>query len=243
MNMRLSLLYLFLASATALAQIPANGTGASAGPGHAQSVGSASTVSVWADLDRLQAAASRATLDLGHLRIDKWKTDAESKRQAQANADSVQRNLASALPGLIDAVRSAPQDLSAEFKLYRNLNALYDVFISLTESAGAFGPKSDYEALAQQLETIDSVRRSLGDAVEHLTSSTQSELTQLRAQVRTYQQAAAASPKKVVVDDTEPPKKTVHKKKKPAASGSGSPSDASGAKSKDGTAGTSSSKP
>ena len=243
MNMRLSLLYLFLASATALAQIPANGTGASAGPGHAQSAGSASTVSVSADLDRLQSAAAQATLDLGHLRIDKWKTDAESKRQAQANADSVQRNLASALPGLIDAVRSAPQDLSAEFKLYRNLNALYDVFISLTESAGAFGPKSDYEALTQQLETIDSVRRSLGDAVEHLTSSTQSELTQLRAQVRTYQQAAAASPKKVVVDDTEPPKKTVHKKKKPAASGSGSSASDASAKSKDGTAGTSPPKP
>jgi hypothetical protein len=244
MNMRLSLLYLFLVGATALAQIPANGTGASAGQRHAQSVGSASTVSVSADLDRLQAAASRATLDLGRLRIDKWKADGESKRQAQANADSVQRNLTSALPGLIDAVRSAPQDLSAEFKLYRNLNALYDVFISLTESAGAFGPKSDYEALTQQLETIDSVRRSLGDAVEHLTSSTQSELTQLRAQVRTYQQAAAAAPpKKVVVDDTEPPKKTVHKKKKPAASGSGSPSDASGAKSKDSTGGTSPPKP
>src|ERR1039458_8449821 len=235
MNMRLSLLYLFLVGATALAQTPANGPGASAGPGHAQSVGSASTVSVSADLDRLQDAVSQATLDLGRLRIDKWKADGESKRQAQANADSVQRNLTSALPGLIDAVRSAPQDLSAEFKLYRNLNALYDVFISLTESAGAFGPKSDYEALAQQLETIDSVRRSLGDAVEHLTSSTQSELTQLRAQVRTYQPAAAASPKKVVVDDTEPPpKKTAHKKKKPAASGSGSPSDAS-AKSKDST--------
>ena len=242
MNMKLSLLYLFLASATALAQTPANGTGASAGPGHAQSVGSASTVSVSADLDRLQSAAAQATLDLGHLRIDKWKADAESKRQAQANADSVRRNLTSALPGLIDAVRSAPQDLSAEFKLYRNLNVLYDVFISLTESAGAFGPKSDYEALTQQLETIDSVRRSLGDAVEHLTSSTQSELTQLRAQVRTYQ-AAAAPPKKVVVDDTEPPKKTVHKKKKTAASGSGSPSDASGAKPKDSTGGTSPPKP
>ena len=136
-------------------------------------------VSVLPDLDRLQAAASQTTLDLGHLRIDKWKADAESKRQAQANADSVQRNLTSALPGLIDAVRSAPQDLTAEFKLYRNLNALYDVLVSLTEATGAFGPRSDYEALAQQLETIDSVRRNLGDALERLTSSTQSELNQL----------------------------------------------------------------
>ena len=244
MNTRLSVLYLFLAGATALAQTPANAPGA--GPVHAPSAGSTSMVSGLPDLDRLQATASQTTLDLGRLRIDKWKADGESKRQAQANADSAQRNLTSALPGLIDAVRSAPQDLSAEFKLYRNLNALYDVFASLTEATGAFGPKSDYEALAQQLETIDSVRRSLGDALEQLTSSTQSELNQLRSQVRTYQQAAAAAPpKKVVVDDTEPTKKTVHKKKKPAASGSGSStSDASNAKSKDNTgAGTSAPKP
>ena len=220
--MRFSLLYLFLTCVAAVAQTPANVPAASARQAPAAS--SAPMSSVLSDLDRLQSAASQTTLDLGHMRIDKWKVDGESKRQAQANADSVQRNLTSALPGLIDAVRSAPQDLTAEFKLYRNLNALYDVFGSLTEAAGAFGPRSDYEALTQQLETIDSVRRNLGDAIEQLTSSTQSELSQLRSQIRTYQQAAAAAPppKKVVVDDTEPPKKTVHKKKKPATSGSGS---------------------
>ena len=177
------------------------------------------------DLDRLQAAAAQANLDLGHMRIEKWKADSGSKQQAQANADSLQRNLTSALPALIDAVRSAPQDVNAEFKLYRNLNALYDVFASLTESAGAFGPRSDYDALAQQLGVIDSVRRNIADALERLTSSTQTELSQLRAQVRTLQQQAAATPppppKKVVVDDTAPPKKTTHKKKSTTQSGTG----------------------
>ena len=145
----------------------------------------------------------------------------------------MQRNLTSALPALISNVRSAPQDLGEEFKLYRNLNALYDVFASLTESTGAFGAKSDYDALAKQLDVIDSVRRNLGNALESLTASTQSELAQLRAQVHTLQQAAAAPPsppKKVIVDDNEPAKKTTHKKKtttKPAtpasdSSGSGS---------------------
>jgi hypothetical protein len=240
MNIRLSLLYLLLAGATVLAQTPANGPSTSAGE-HAPSGSSAPVSSVLPDLDKLRAAASQATLDLGHLRIDKWKADANSKQQAQANADSIQRNLTSALPVLIDAVRSAPQDLNAEFKLYRNLNALYDVFAFLTEVTGAFGPKGDYEALAQQLETFDSVRRNLGDALEQLTSSTQSEVVQLRTQVRAYQQAAAAAPpKKVVVDDTQPAKRTVHKKKKPAASSGSSPSPASDAKSKDSTGAASS---
>jgi DNA repair exonuclease SbcCD ATPase subunit len=245
--MRFLLLYLFLTSVAGLGQTPATAPIASGHP-PSQSVANAPAVSVLPDLDRLQAAASQATLDLQQLRIDKWKTDGESKRQSQANAESVQRNLTSALPGLIDAVRAAPQDVSAEFKLYRNLNVLYDVFASLTEATGAFGPRGDYEALAQQLETIDSVRRDLADALERLTSSTQSQLVQLQNQLRTYQQAAAAAaaapPKKVIVDDTEPPKKTVHKKKKPAAPASATSTETSNTNSKDSTgAGTSVPKP
>ena len=177
------------------------------------------------DLDRLQAAASQANLDIAHMRIEKWKADSASKQQAQANADSLQRNLTSALPGLIASFRAAPQDLNAGFKLYRNLNALCDVFASFAESAGAFGSRSDYEALAQPLNVIDSVRHDLGDDLQSLTLSTQSELSQLRTQVRTLQQAAAATPpKKVVVDDTEPEKKNTHKKKATAKTTTGSSS-------------------
>jgi len=234
MKIGLSLLYLSFAVASVLAQTPAvpssNAGTPNPNPG---STGSAPMTSVLPDLDRLQTAASQVAIDLGHMRIEKWKADGQSKQQAQANAESVQRNLTSALPGLIENVRSAPQDLNANFKLYRNLNALYDVFGSLTESAGAFGPKSDYEALAQQLGVIDSVRRDLADALERLTSFTQYELNQLRSQIRAQQQAAAAAaavapPKKIMVDDTEPPKKSANKKKKGATSSSGSNSNAPG---------------
>lgn len=213
-----SIIFAALAAESALAQTSPVTTAPATNESSPRSV---SMVSILPDLDKLQAAASQTNLDLGRMRIEKWKTDSESKRAAQGSADSVQRNLTSALPGMIDSVRSAPQDLNAEFRLYRNLNALYDVMGSLTESAGAFGPKADYEALAQQLQVIDSVRRDLGDSLERLTSSMQSELNQLRTQVRTLQQAAAAPappPKKVIVDDTQPAQKTAHKKK-PAPSG------------------------
>lgn len=178
---------------------------------------------VAADLDRLQAVATQANLEIGRMRIEKWKTDAASKQQAQTNADSLRRNLSSALPVLIDGFRAAPQDLNAGFKLYRNLNTLYDVFASFTEAAGAFGPRNDYDELLQQLNMMDSVRRDLGDNLEQLTASNQAELNQLRTQVRTLQQQAATAtpPKKVIVDDTEPPKKTTHKKKPSTASSAG----------------------
>jgi hypothetical protein len=189
---------------------------------------SAGSANLSSDLDRLQAAAAQANLDIAHMRIEKWKADSGSKQQGQANADSLQRNLTSALPGLISNVRSAPQDLTAGFRLYRNLSAVYDVLSSFTEAAGAFGPKNEYQALAQQLDVIDSVRRNLGDNLEALTVSTQTEINQLRNQVHVLQQAAVPPPpaKKVVVDNAEPPKKTVtHKKKSTATSGNASPSD------------------
>jgi len=223
--------WLLLVASQLVAQTAGTSNAGAIAVGTSRSSGDNSMNYILPDLDKLQAAASRATADIGSLRIDKWKADAETKRQAQNNADSVQRNLTSALPGLIEGVRSAPQDLNAEFKLYRNLNALYDVFGSLTETAGAFGPRSDYEAMAQQFQVIGSVRRNLGDALEQLTASTQSEVTQLRSQIRAQQQAAAAAaaapPKKVVVDDNEPAPKTVRKKKKPVAAPSDSAATAS----------------
>jgi hypothetical protein len=179
---------------------------------------------LFSNLDRLQSAASQANVDITRMHIDKWKADNETKQQSQANAGSLQRNLTTALPGLISDVRTAPQDLTAGFKLYRNLNALYDVLASFTEAAGVFGPKSDYDALAQQLNVIDTARRDLGDRLEGQTAQTQVELNQLRAEVRTLQQAPVPPPppKKVVVDNSDTGKKPTHKKK-PAADASSQP--------------------
>jgi BMFP domain-containing protein YqiC len=220
---------LFSFSAAMLAQAPAGSTVSATGPGVQQPMGSYSMTPVLSELDRLQAVSSAMNGAISQLKIERWKADGNSKRQAESNAESIQRNLTSALPGMISSVRSAPEDMGAEFKLYRNVNALYDVVSSLTESVGAFGPKNDYEALGQQLDSLDSIRRNLGDSLEQLTASNQSQLDQLRTQVKTLQaQANAAPPKKVVVDDTEPAAKstTGHKKKtkKPDGTSSGSTS-------------------
>ncbi len=219
---------LFSCSLAMLAQAPAGSSVSAPSPAVQQPTGSYSTTPVLPELDRLQAVSSAMNGAISQLRIEKWKADGNSKRQAESNAESIQRNLTSALPGMISSVRSAPQDMAAEFKLYRNVNALYDVVSSLTESAGAFGPKSDYEALAQQLDSLDSIRRNLGDYLEQLTASTQSQLDQLRTQVKTLQAAAsAAPPKKVVVDDTTPAKKSTSTHKKKTTKATNSPSGSS----------------
>lgn len=224
MNIGLCFLVLLLGSIPMLSQTKDNPSPSATGSTGPAAAPRPSMASILPDLDRLETLDSQATLEIGRLRIEKWKAKSDTRSAAQADADSVQRNLTAALPGLIAAVRSAPDDLSAGFKLYRNLNALYDVFGALTESTGAFGPQADYEALAKQLQVIASVRRNLGDALEQLTATTQHELTQSRIQIKTQQQqlaAATAAPERAAVAQAEAPKKPAPKKKtapkKPAA--------------------------
>jgi len=148
------------------------------------------------------------------LRIERWKTDGSTKKQALANVDSIQRNLHGALPEIIGQLRAAPENLSATFKLYRNLDALYDVLGSVVESAGAFGPRDDFQALSNDLNAFESSRRALGERLENLTSAKENEIARLRTDLKAAQAAIPATPpQKTVVDDTQPAKKPAPKKK------------------------------
>jgi hypothetical protein len=171
-------------------------------------------------LNRIEQETQGLSADVGKLRIDKWKTDSASKAQATENATSIQRNISNALPGLISAVRSAPQSLAANFKLYRNLNALYEVVSSLAESAGAFGKREEYELIGPHVGAIDDDRRGYGDYLAQMTASADGRIAAAEQAARA---AAQQPPKKIVIDDNEPAPAPVKKKpRKKAATGSSS---------------------
>jgi predicted nucleic acid-binding Zn-ribbon protein len=164
-------------------------------------------------LTQLQQTAKSMQADLGKTHIEKWKTDASTKRQTLETVESIQRNLQSALPETIAQLSNSPEDLGASFKLYRNLVVLYDFFGSVVENAGAFGSKDELQSLSNDMSGLESARRALGERMQKLTASKEDELTRLRAQVKTLSAAPPPPPKKIVVDDTtEPPKKPVKKK-------------------------------
>jgi len=170
-------------------------------------------------LAQIRQTAQNIDADLGKTRIEKWKADSGIKRDVQGNVESVRRNLQSALPEMITQLSNAPEDIAASFNLYRNLDALYDVVGQVVEAAGALGSKDEYQNLSNDMSSLQSVRRTLGERMQNLAAAKESELTRLRNQVRTLQAATPPEPpKKVVVDDTVPPKKPVKKKSaKPAA--------------------------
>jgi len=222
-----SLLLLLFASLPALSQAPES----PATPPASSDTSNAVMNSIVPDLDKLQTASSEAAETIGRLNIDKWKASSDAKSAARADANSVHRNLTTAMPGMIAAVRANPDDANAEFKLYRNLSALHEVFGTVVDATRLYGSKGDYEALGRQMQTFDGVRRKLGEGLERLTADTQHNLDQLRAQIKTQQDQLAASQaetadarKQLAQAQAELAKKPAPKKKtvakKPAATGS-----------------------
>jgi hypothetical protein len=201
------------------AQYGAQTSVASAAAPQGTAVSYASVSQVNGLLSQLETTSKATQDDLTKLRIEKWKTDGSTKKQTLGNVDSIRRNLQSALPEIIAQLRNSPEDLSATFRLYRNLDALYDVMGSVAESAGAFGPKDDFQSLSNDLSSLEGTRRQLAERLANLAASKEQEILRLRADLKTAQTASATPPKKTVIDDNEPAKKPVKKKpavKKPA---------------------------
>ncbi len=162
----------------------------------------------------VQAMAQKSDADVARLRIDKWKTDNQSRQQSEANATSIRRNLTNAIPDLLLRIRTEPGSLTANFRLYRNLNALYDSFSALAETVGAFGPQEQYATLSADLTQLDQVRRQFAERVDLLAGASDAELARLRA-ATVAKPTASKPPTKIVVDDSHPKKKPKPKPPEP----------------------------
>jgi hypothetical protein len=182
-------------------------------------------------LTKIEQETQALNADIGTLHVDRWKVDSGTRQHATQNAASIQRNIRAALPELINAVRSSPKSLAANFKLYRNLNALYDAVAGLGESVGAFGRREEYEVIGPHVAALDDARRSYADLVQQMSASADSRIAsdqQALARAEAAAGAAQAPPKKIVVDDDQPnpptKKKKTTTKKAPATSTSDSTS-------------------
>src|SRR6266576_5542457 len=118
-------------------------------------------------LAQVRQTSQNIDADLGKMRIEKWKADSGIKRDVQGNVESVRRNLQSALPEMITQLSNAPEDIAASFNLYRNLDALYDVFGQVVEAAEALGSKDEYQNLSNDMNALQSARHALGDRMQN----------------------------------------------------------------------------
>jgi hypothetical protein len=166
------------------------------------------SVDLSAVLHQIQQATGSANLDIAKLRIEKWKTDSDQKKQLQQIADSLQKNISNAVPGLIGDVENSKGGALASFKLYHNLNVVYEFLSGLADAAGSLGKREEYEPLAADAAAVDTARQNLSTYIEQAVGRLEA-ANRAPAPSGTASQTPKATVvpgKKVIVDDEETPK-------------------------------------
>jgi hypothetical protein len=186
------------------------------------------TSSVLADaLGSLQPTMTSVNSALASVDVHRWKVPGDVKDQTASDIQSIQRDIDGSLPGLISQAQASPSAVGPSFAVFRNIDALYDVLLRVTETATLAGSEQEANHLESARADLQTRRRQLGDALLSSATAQDATVTQLRASLDAARQsanpAATAGPKKVVVDDgpagaTKPAhKKKVVKPSTPAA--------------------------
>ena len=168
--------------------------------------------------DTIHPALNRVSQAIAGLNISRWKAPGEVRSATQQNADSIQRDLNSTLPGLLAAADAAPDQISAVFAVYRNIDALYDVLLRISQTADLAAPANEASGINDALHNLESARTELGNNILNISKNNEAETLKLRAAIQQAAAAQAAEPPKTVVVNDGPAKSTnaAKKKKKPA---------------------------
>lgn len=171
-----------------------------------------------ATLNELQRACQAANGDIGKLRIDKWKVDGSQKAQMQQVAESLQKNITRAVPGLISDLQATPGSVAKAFNLYHNLTVVYEYLDTLSQAAGTYGKKEEYDPLSNDVANLDQVRGKLSDYIDQSATAMESQLNQFKkpAPPKTTTSPAQTGPKKIIIDNGETTTSKTKKKKKPS---------------------------
>jgi len=98
-------------------------------------------------LQQVSVTVDRLNRTLPSINVAKWKAPGDVRQTAAADADSMQRDVSGTLPALISAALANPAKISPAFTVYRNVDALYDVLLRVSETAQL----ADHDSVAAPL--------------------------------------------------------------------------------------------
>ena len=148
-------------------------------------------------LQQVSVASAHLRRTLTSVNVPKWKAPGDIRQTTASDVDSMQRDVSDTLPNLINTALADPSKISPAFSVYRNVDALYDVLLRVSETAQLAG-SNDARMLEEQRAALEDARTQLGAALVQSTQVQDAEVVHLRA-------AAVAAPPpppaKTVVDD------------------------------------------
>jgi len=165
----------------------------------------------------MQPALGSLRQALEVLRPEKWKAAGAVTAESASDIGSLERDLDSTLPPLLAAADVAPGSAAQLLPAYRNVEALYDVVVRVTQTAVLAAPAQQSEALQQATAALQQSRRDFGDLLNGAAQAQDRQLRDAQTRVRTLE-ATAAQPAPVCPPPpvVKKPKPHVKPKPKPA---------------------------
>jgi hypothetical protein len=162
----------------------------------------------------LRPALANVQTAISNLNVGHWKAPSETRSAVQQDIGSMQRDLNATLPGLMTQAEANPAALSPAFAVFRNLDALYDVLLRVTETAALAGSGSDAGSLEDARAGLEDGRAKLGGWLLQSISAQDAQIARMQAAATAKPAAAPPPPPKIVIDDG--PENPKPRKKKPA---------------------------
>ncbi len=190
-------------------------------PSGTQATDGASSLTTPSAVLRPALASLQQAIDI--LRPEKWKAPATITAESSSDVASIQRDLGTTLPPLLSAADAAPGSAPQLLPAYRNVEALYDVLVRVTQTAVLAAPAQQGAALQQATSRLQQARRDFGDLLQSAAQSQDRRLHDVQAQLRTAQNtppppAPVCAPPPTIVKKAKP-----HAKPKPTTSVTTSP--------------------
>jgi hypothetical protein len=174
-------------------------------------------------LQQVSIAIAHLRRTLDSINVPKWKAPGDVRQTTVSDVDSMQRDVQGTLPDLINTALGDPSKVSPAFAVYRNVDALYDVLLRVSETAQLAGASRDASVLEDQRAALEDSRTQLGAALLQSSQAQDAEVVHLR----TAPVVAAPPPAstKTVIDDGPAAKPKTAKKRvrKPAPAPTANP--------------------
>jgi hypothetical protein len=162
----------------------------------------------------MRPALESLRLALITLRPERWKTSAQITGESTADIGSIERDLDTTLPPLLSSADAAPASTTQLLPAYRNVEALYDVVVRVTQTAVLAAPPQQSAALQQATAALQQSRRDLGDLLDAAGQSSERQLRDTQVRLHTIL-ATPPPPAPVCPPPPAPPVKKARPRVKP----------------------------
>jgi len=167
--------------------------------------------------ESLRPALVQVGSTLGQIQIDHWKLSREWKGQLRSDANSIQQDLASQLPGLFQAAQQSPAALEPQLGVMHNVDALYDVLVRVATAANLAGGKADAAILDNAVQRLESARKTAAGQLLQAASLRDQELISFQTRIQTAPKTElpANDPAKTIIVNNQITHRASHRKPAP----------------------------